>query len=104
MNAPAAPLFWSHFGRPQPDDECISKLLLCSIRPAQTVDESSGLSPTMNAAAASFFWARFRRPQPGDEGSQKLCQIATKTLLTITAKMVKTTKINLKKSKSAKKR
>jgi hypothetical protein len=48
MNAAAATIFWSQFGRPQPDDESSSFGLM-----------SAGLSPAMNAAAATLSWSQF---------------------------------------------
>jgi hypothetical protein len=88
MIAAAATLFWSQFGRPQPDDECSgSQLVLGSI-------------PAMNAAAATIFWSQFWRPRP-EIVSNRLHRPKTqakmvKTLHKITAKMAKTTKIYLK--------
>jgi hypothetical protein len=54
MNTAAATLFWSQFGRPQPNDK--------SSKQASFGLNSAGLIPAMNAAAAILFWARFRRP------------------------------------------
>jgi hypothetical protein len=66
-------IFWSQFGRPQPDDECSSghPLLVSSFFWAQfgrphPDDECS------SAAAGTLFWSQFGRPQPDDESSKKL--------------------------------
>jgi hypothetical protein len=47
MNAAAATLFWSQFGRPQPDDK--------SSKHASFGLNSASLIPAMNAAAATLF-------------------------------------------------
>jgi hypothetical protein len=54
-------LFWSQFGRPQPDDKKQQQAFLGSIRPAS--------GPAMIAVAATLFCSQFGRPQPDDECS-----------------------------------
>jgi hypothetical protein len=68
MNAAAATLFWSQFGRPQPDDESSSgHSLLVSIRPASADDESSSklLLGLIRAASPR----RWMQQQPASFGS-----------------------------------